>query len=298
MASRWPTTAFCFSFFILASAVQAQKLGQTPDCDDLLEENARQKEEIKWLNDVITNNISNLNDLIQDLNNRVNGNIGSIEDNSDLIGIVNGRVTSNEAHIAQNKLRIDENQANMGVLDLKVDTLDLEVKEDKARLESLAVKIEELHEAPLGTITAWVTRPSSDGTEASLPDGWQKCDGSLISAPSIWEGEVTPNLNGERRFLRGGSDADMLKLEEDQLEEHTHKVTDPGHNHNFVDRYTDNDNNHDGPEDGNGVFGSPHSSETALQFSGISVAGVENIYRSGEETRPKNMNVIFIIKVW
>ena len=240
-----------------------------PDCDDLLEENARQKEEIKWLNDVITNNISNLNALIQDVNNRVNDNIGSIEDNSDLIGIVNGRATTNEAHIAQNKLRIDENQANMNVLDVKVDALDAKVTEDEVLLSTLAVKIEELHEAPLGSITAWVTKPSSDGLEASLPDGWQRCDGSLISAPSIWEGKITPNLNSERRFLRGGSDADMLKLEEDQLEDHAHKVSDPGHNHPFTDRYTDNtDNIHDGPEDGYGKFGSPHSSETDMEFSG------------------------------
>jgi len=251
------------------------------------------------LNDVIASNISNLNALIQEVNDRVNDNIGSIEDNSDLIGIVNGRVTSNEAHIAQNKLRIDENQANMGVLDSKVEVLDLQLKEDELRLESVAVKVEELHEAPLGTITAWVTRPSPEGGgEVSLPKGWQKCDGSLISAPSMWEGKVTPNLNGERRFLRGGSDTDMLKLEEDQLQDHKHKVTDPGHNHQFTDRYTDNDNHHDGPEDGNGVFGSPHSSETSMGFSGISVDGVDSIYRSGAETRPKNMNVIYIIKVW
>ena len=229
---------------------------QTPvDCDGLLEENAEQKAEIKWLNDIITNNISNLNALIQD--------------NSDLIDLVNGRATINEAHIAQNKRRIDENQANMNALDENVDALDVKVKEDEARLETLAVKVEELHEAPLGSITAWVTRPSSvGGTEASLPSGWQKCDGSLIPAPSIWEGKVTPNLNGERRFLRGGSDSDMLKLEEDQVEEHTHKLTDPGHKHPFTDRYTDNNENHNGPKDGNGVFGSPHPSETASGFSG------------------------------
>ena len=84
----------------MISIAHPKKTPIHPDCDDLLEENARQKEEIKWLNDVITNNISNLNTLIQDLNNRVDDNIGNIEDNSDLIGIVNGHVTSNEAHIA------------------------------------------------------------------------------------------------------------------------------------------------------------------------------------------------------
>merc|ERR550517_519711 len=289
--------------------------------DDILEENARQRAEIKWLNDIITNNISQLaaqiaqnnkaissnneaiatnnqaiqnnadqvglvsgrvttnEALIQAVNNRVNDNVGSIEANSDLIGIVKERATSNEAHIAQNKLRIDENQANINVVDLKVDALDVKVKEDEALLDSLVVKIEELHEAPLGSITAWVTRPSSGGREASLPDGWQKCDGSIISAPSIWEGKVTPNLNGERRFLRGGSDADMLKLEEDQLQEHTHKVNDPGHNHQFTDRYTVNNGEHDGPEDGNGLFGYPHSAETAIGSTGISVDVVENTFR-------------------
>ena len=83
--------------------------------------------------------------------------------------------------------------------------------------------MDDLHEAPLGTITAWVTRPSADGEVASLPAGWQRCDGTTIAAPSIWEDKTTPNLNGERRFLRGGSDEDMLRLEEDQLQQHRHK---------------------------------------------------------------------------
>jgi len=297
MALRWAAGGIFLSFFVLASAVRAQ----TPiDCDDLLEENAQQKAEIKWLNDVITKNISDLNTLIQNVNNRVDNNIGSIEDNSDLIDIVSGRVISNEAHIAQNKRRIDENQANMDVLDGKVDALDVKVKEDEAKLDSLAVKVEELHEAPVGSITAWVSKPSPDGVETALPEGWLKCDGSPIPAPSMWEGKVTPNLNGERRFLRGGSDADMLTVEEDQLQEHMHEVTDPGHNHPYVDKYTENmpPTNNKGPEDGNGNFGHPHNSETSKEYSGISVAGVESIYRSGDETRPKNMNVIYIIKVW
>ena len=175
------------------------------------------------------------------------------------------------------------------------------------------------HEAPLGTITAWVAFPSTNGTvpPVALPDGWRRCDGSLIPAPSIWEGKVTPNLNGERRFLRGGSDADMLKLEEDQLQEHTHKVTDPGHQHHYYDRYSDNNSyDNDGPSDGQGTFAAAHSYWTDWGFSGsitsnkkgaggpqayfagISVDGVEDIYRRGDETRPKNMNVIYIIKVW
>ena len=50
-----------------------------------------------------------------------------------------------------------------------------------------------------------------------------------------------PDLNGERRFLRGGPDSDVLKMEEDQVEDHHHRhkhtatadatVHDYGHTH-------------------------------------------------------------------
>ena len=58
--------------------------------DDILEENARQRAEIKWLNDVITNNISEL---------------------KDQVGLVNGRVAVNEGNIVQTNRRVDENSA-------------------------------------------------------------------------------------------------------------------------------------------------------------------------------------------
>lgn len=41
---------------------------------------------------------------------------------------------------------------------------------------------------------------------------------SVIPAPSVWEGGLTPDLNGQRRFLRGGSDEEALTLEDDQLQ--------------------------------------------------------------------------------
>ena len=95
--------------------------------------------------------------------------------------------------------------------------------------------------APVGTITAWImnVKDGDGGTIADLPDGWVRCDGTLIpfGSGSIWDGKRTPDLNGERRFLRGGPDGDMLKLEEDQLQDHKHKITDPGHKHPYVDKW-------------------------------------------------------------
>ena len=38
--------------------------------------------------------------------------------------------------------------------------------------------------------------------------------------------KLTPDLNYERRFLRGGHDSDQLKVEEDTVVSHSHTVKD------------------------------------------------------------------------
>ena len=85
--------------------------------DDILEENTRMRAEIKWLNDVITNNISELAAQMERNNAAIAANELSIEDNVDNLGLVSGRVTTNEAHIATTNLRIDENTANDNALE-------------------------------------------------------------------------------------------------------------------------------------------------------------------------------------
>ena len=42
-------------------------------------------------------------------------------------------------------------------------------------------------------------------------------DEFLIILPGRWQGLATPDLNTQRRFLRGGTMEDMLLLEEDQV---------------------------------------------------------------------------------
>ena len=85
--------------------------------DDILEENARMRAEIKWLNDVITNNISELAAQMEQNNAAIAANQLSIQDNSDNLGLVSVRVIANEAHIATTNLRIDENTANDNALE-------------------------------------------------------------------------------------------------------------------------------------------------------------------------------------
>ena len=71
--------------------------------------------------------------------------------------------------------------------------------------------------APIGTIVAWTPKPDQDTLNpVDLPNGWVLCDGSVITH-GIWAGRSTPDLNGRKRFLRGGSYEDVLTEENQGL---------------------------------------------------------------------------------
>jgi len=190
---------------------------------------------------------------------------------------VDSKVSSNEMRIDENEIKIEDMESSMN-------------------------NMTTLNVAPIGTISAWVTKPTKDtGDEdaiVDLPDGWVRCNGNTIPHPSIWAGKITPNLNGEKRFLRGALDSEELTLEEDQMQDHKHKVSDPGHTHGYNDKYTFNGGGGYGPEDGKGTFDYDHDRTSDSSHTGITVDGVSSGYRFGSETRPKNMNVIYIMRVW
>ena len=126
----------------------------------------------------------------------------------------------------------------------------------------------------------------------------------MIPAPSPWAGEKTPNLNGEERFLRGGLDNVQLHLEEDSLQGHTHGITDGGHSHPYDDKYPKWGSH---PGDAGYYDYSSHESIFTWDFShartsskaktNIKVAAVSGA-RTSEETRPKNMRVTYIMKIF
>ena len=99
---------------------------------------------------------------------------------------------------------------------------------------------------PIGIISAWTPFPDArkKNISAQLPDCYVHCDGSEITL-GIWKGHRTPDLNNAKRFLRGGSVSNALKVEEDSLQEHTHyhTLTDDGHTHGFTDRYVGGNSN-------------------------------------------------------
>ena len=122
----------------------------------------------------------------------------------------------------------------------------------------------------------------------------------------MWEGQRTPNINGEKRFLRGGSDGDQLKTQEDSLQQHTHGVSDDGHTHGYDDKYPiyhPNDGHASGKwgpkaaNKDNDQFDKSHPSTTKSATSNIEVTNVSGARTSGE-TRPKNIRVVYIIKVF
>ena len=166
-----------------------------------------------------------------------------------------------------------------------------------------------------------------------------RCDGSVIQAPSLWEGERTPNINGEERFLRGGLDGVQLSTQDDSLQSHTHRVSDsghshgvsdsghthgvsdPGHTHRYHDRYPsygDGSTGYWGPKHGdkdNDRWDNPNYRDTSNVKSNVGVnsakanigvySSTSNIRvtnvsgaRTSGETRPKNIRVVYIMKVF
>ena len=121
---------------------------------DVLDENQKLKDEVKWLNDVITNNISQIMNTL------------------------------------------GEHAADISELETEMDDL-----------------TNSLSGLPLGTILSWTPYPDRDTQHpVEIPPEWVLCDGAEITE-GIWAGHTTPNLNGEKRFLRGGAVADALNME-------------------------------------------------------------------------------------
>merc|ERR1712130_669917 len=105
--------------------------------DDILEENARLKEENKWLNDVIRNNITQLTEMIQSNAEKINtneeniqANAGNIQDNADNLGIVDSKVNSNSGQIVSTNRRIDENKAYIEQNTANIDENEIKIEQN------------------------------------------------------------------------------------------------------------------------------------------------------------------------
>jgi microcystin-dependent protein len=183
---------------------------------------------------------------------------------------------------------------------------------------------------PPGTIVAYggPAKAPADAGAPSLPDGWLLCDGSAVSRTTYaalfaaiginfggGDGLATFNLPDLRgRFPRGtdhgaGRDTDAANrlvsnpgghagdvvgsIEADSFASHGHGVNDPGHVHSL----------------GSQTFGLTGLGSSGLYVFGVngaipnnpttnaSATGITIGASGGGETRPKNLNVDFIIKI-
>jgi len=275
--------------------------------DDVLEENAACKEENKRLHDIIDEAIANLTQQvstnannIEDLNNQVDENCMSIEHNSDNVSYLSSRLSINTDKISDVNKTVSANIDSISLLQNEDTSLwdhlfetDDNVEENRNAINDISV--EKFPDVPIGTIISWVMMVDKNGGEvAKLPKNWQKCDGSVIEH-GIWEGKYTPNLNGERRFLRGGNDNDVLTLEEDQILDHFHDVFDNGHSHLTYGAKEGEGHSYDG--DGGGGHIHNVNLRSSTDSSGVTVGYVTEGFRKGDENRPKNMNVVFVIRI-
>ena len=161
-------------------------------------------------------------------------------------------------------------------------------------------------DAPLGTITAWTPKNAMESNEnLDLPDGWLPCDGhSIENGP--WAGGATPNLNTNGHFLRGGNENDVMVFEEDQI--HNHEHTDAGHSHTSPPHshpYLEHAKSvNSGSEfDGGGwtfadISRTTNPTSVTIDNAKSNIGGVSSSYKSDDETRPRNMKVIWVMKCW
>jgi len=166
------------------------------------------------------------------------------------------------------------------------------------------------NQPPVGSIIAW----SGDSyTHNDLLSGWQFCDGTLINSGPM-NGSRTPNLNGEKLFLRGGDAGSVLTKQSHQMQSHSHNIqddghkhTDSGHTHAYVDTYfntkfytnsqgADPRSNSEYPTNTKKTTGTSRAN-ISTDKANIVITSVKNA-ASGTETRPANMAVIWIMRIF
>jgi len=128
---------------------------------------------------------------------------------------------------------------------------------------------------PVGTIRAY--HPDLTGIPSNnVTAFWKPCDGSVVSdSESPLNGQTLPDLNGFKRFLRGGSTSGTL--ESDMVGPHDHDLTTRQVSANS-----------------SGLGGDPPGG-SSITSSGTDTTSIQT--NSGTETRPINMSVVWMIKI-
>lgn len=255
---------------------------------EVLEENQELKDEIKWLNDVITNNISNLEE-------RIEANLKDIMRNTDSVATISAAtaknthdiltqgdsIAANADNIAKNTLDVTSNSENIVQNSASSAKNADDIEDIRSQIEDAYATFDSL---PLGTIISWTPYPDKNTQNPSdIPQGWMLCDGSEIKE-GPWAGHWTPDINNSKRFLRGSIVADALKTEEDSVNTDGLTVTD-----NAFHTY--------GCPDGTTWVGGTGTGTCNTCDSDSYCQHTQSVNGGASETKPININVAFIIKI-
>ena len=144
---------------------------------------------------------------------------------------------------------------------------------------------------PIGSIIAW--HKSLTGTPA-LPAGWVECNGGILDNPdSPLNGQAIPNLNGDKRFLRGGTISGDTQT--DAIQGHWHDFY-CGNTQSSFDHIKSNNQIATAANVGSRYLQSTCSGSQD-QINNPKSDGTNGTPRVANETRPINMSVVWIMKV-
>lgn len=171
--------------------------------------------------------------------------------------------------------------------------------------QSLANDIATTHAAlvPIGSIVAW--HKALVGASAP-PAGWVECNGQVLSDPaSTLDGQTIPDLNGESLFLRGGLSAGQVQDEDVSVDG---LFVDMAHSHSLSTSHVSANRDGGGNFSGSSNTGIP-AFQSASYWNTLPLAGSDHTHTvgsysgqhsvqgGGTETRPKNMSVVWIMRV-
>jgi len=265
---------------------------------NLKDQNSRQKREIAQLADVIHNNITQLSQAIQVNNAHLNAEVRQLKDEKEEINTALGQLKDEKEALGKD---IKTNNAHLN-MEIK------QLKDDKQKINTALGQLKENMNIllPVGSIIAWVSKPSSstshDLTE-SLPRGWVRCSGTLITE-GRWKGQLTPDINNAKKFLRGGPDGHERQMEDWAMVNHHHNAHSDPHTHSYSDIYM---NSRSTTKLCGGSYWGLHTrnvkteKETVdVHVEGVKVPGPTNlaVENLDNETRPTNMKVIYIMRVF
>ena len=118
--------------------------------EDVLEENQKLKEKNQWLNDVITNNISQLNNLISEMKVQLAQDEKQISDLEVEVDVHGSKIEKNEKSLVELSSEVEVNENQIVALSGEIDNNEGKISQLSVAIDSLGDQISNMKTAPIG----------------------------------------------------------------------------------------------------------------------------------------------------